>query len=126
MKFIDCHNHSLPSIDDGAENMTMALDMLRIAQKDHISDVILTPHHLNGAFKNHANEVRTSVETLRTACIQNNIQVDLHVGSEVHLTHETVEQLVSGEALTYCDHGQAALIELPKHSIPLGLSLIHI
>jgi len=113
MNFIDCHNHSLPNIDDGAENRTMAMDMLRIAQKDLISDVILTPHHLNGTFKNSANEIRAAVDTLRTACTENKIQINLHLGSEVHLTHETVEHLISGEALTYCDQGKAALIELP-------------
>ena len=120
MNFIDCHNHSLPEIDDGAENMAMALEMLHIAQQDNISDIILTPHHLNGAFDNQTDAIRTAIDSLQTTCTKNKIQIKLHIGSEVHLTHETVEQLISGDALTYCDQGKAALIELPKHSIPLG------
>ena len=51
MSFIDCHNHSLPYIDDGAKDIEMSLEMLRIAQNNQISDVILTPHHLNGGVK---------------------------------------------------------------------------
>ncbi len=120
MSFIDCHNHSLPYIDDGAKDIEMSLEMLRIAQNNQISDVILTPHHLNGAFENHADKIRQCFNELTLTAKESNIEVKLHIGSEVHLTHETANQLISGEALTYCDQGKAALIELPKHSIPLG------
>ncbi len=120
MSFIDCHNHSLPYIDDGAKDIEMSLEMLRIAQNNQISDVILTPHHLNGAFENHADKIRQCFNELTLTAKESNIEVKLHIGSEVHLTHETANQLISGEALTYCNQGKAALIELPKHSIPLG------
>ncbi len=100
MSFIDCHNHSLPGIDDGAEDMPMALEMLRVAEQNKISDVVLTPHHLNGAFENHTDKVKQCFNELKQVATESDIGINLHIGSEVHLTHETVDQLISGEALT--------------------------
>jgi len=42
--YIDSHNHSLPNIDDGAKNLEMALEMLKVASLDNISSIVLTPH----------------------------------------------------------------------------------
>lgn len=42
--FTDIHCHVLPMVDDGAETMEMALDMLRIAAEEGIRKIILTPH----------------------------------------------------------------------------------
>lgn len=42
--FTDIHCHVLPMVDDGAETMEMALDMLRIAAEEGIRKMILTPH----------------------------------------------------------------------------------
>ena len=121
---IDCHNHSIPYIDDGAENMDMALAMLQIASDSGTSDVILTPHHLNGAFSNGAEHVLKHFNALVLETSKNNISINLHYGSEVHLVSETVEHIVSQKALTYCGLGKAALIELPKNSIPNGVERI--
>jgi len=121
---IDTHNHSLPYIDDGAIDMPMALAMLKVAEQDGITDVVLTPHHLNGVFKNTKIEVKTAVNELQKEANESGIQIKLHLGSEVHLTHETVDHLVNRKALSYADKGKAALIELPKHSIPAGADII--
>lgn len=121
---VDCHNHSLPFIDDGAIDLEMALDMLKIASQNGTSDIALTPHHLNGAFSNFAKETRENVNTLRLHAKQAGIEINLHLGSEVHLVTETATQLVENKALTYGGLGKAALIELPKSSIPTGVESI--
>lgn len=118
--FIDTHNHSLPFIDDGAKSMAMALDMLRVAQNSGTTEVILTPHHLNGAFSNSSTAIRHSYDELCKQAYSAGIKLELHLGSEVHLVSEAAEQLIKGEAMTYCNHKRAALIEPPKRSMPLG------
>lgn len=120
MHFIDAHNHSLPGIDDGAKNLEMALQMLTVAANNGSREVILTPHHLNGAFENQAQKVRQHAAELQQAAQDHDIDIQLHIGSEVHLTAETAAQILSGDALSFCDLGKAALIELPKHNIPVG------
>lgn len=122
MHIIDTHNHSLPGIDDGAKNLGMALRMLKVAEAAGTQEVVLTPHHLNGAFTNESEFIQSQVAQLRAAA--SDIDITLHVGSEVHITPETVEHLTEQKALTYCGHGKAALIELPKHDIPNGVDII--
>jgi len=124
LNIIDCHNHSLPNIDDGAIDMAMAISMLKIAETAGTTDIALTPHHLNGAFTNFANQVARDTKILQEHAIKNGLKVKLHLGSEVHLVPETAEHLVSNKALTYGGHGKAALIELPKSSIPTGVESI--
>lgn len=124
MKLIDTHNHSLPSIDDGAKSYEMALQMLQISANEGITDVVLTPHHLNGAFNNWAEQIQHQASLLKIEAAKHHIKVNLHTASEVHLVPETLEQLLEGKALTYCGHGKAALLELPKSSIPTGAERI--
>ena len=42
---IDIHCHILPGVDDGSPDMATSLEMLRIADKNGITHMILTPHH---------------------------------------------------------------------------------
>lgn len=124
MHIIDTHNHSLFELDDGAKNLQMSLDMLKASEADGVKEVILTPHHLNGAFINLAGYIKNRFDSLKLHAELNNINVKLHFGSEVHLVPETVQHLVEGKALTYAGLGKAALVELPKHSIPMGTDSI--
>jgi len=124
MHIIDCHNHSLPEIDDGAIDTKMSLEMLKIAESNGTTDIILTPHHLNGAFNNFSAAVIEKTEFLREEAIKNGISLNLHYGSEVHITPETVEHIIEHKTLTYCGLGKAALLELPKNSIPVGTESI--
>jgi len=122
--YIDIHNHSLPDIDDGAKSIAMALEMLEIAEKNGTKEIILTPHHLNGAFLNPTKKIKDCFKELQNAAIKRKINIKLHIGSEIHLTPETVEQTLSGNALSMCEMRKAALIELPKNSIPYGAESI--
>lgn len=43
--FTDIHTHILPGVDDGAEDSDISMAMLRMAWKDGIRSIILTPHN---------------------------------------------------------------------------------
>jgi len=121
---IDIHNHSIPGIDDGSQDIDMSIEMLQASVNSGISDVVLTPHHLNGAFTNFAKDVIEKTKELQSKADELEIPIRLHFGSEVHLVPETVEHLIDNKTLTYCGLGKAALIELPKSSIPAGTESI--
>lgn len=40
----DIHSHILPNIDDGAENIQEALDLLNLLKEDGVTKVLATPH----------------------------------------------------------------------------------
>ena len=41
---LDLHCHILPRIDDGATDLSMALQMARMAVDDGIGTIVCTPH----------------------------------------------------------------------------------
>ena len=102
----------------------MSIEMLNIAKENGTTDIVLTPHHLNGAFTNFAEDVIKNTSLLKSKVHELDIPINLHHGCEVHLVPETVEQLINNQALTFCGLGKAALIELPKSTIPSGTESI--
>jgi len=118
---VDLHCHLLPGIDDGAKTLEQALEMARIAVADGITTTVVTPHHLNGVYRNRAAEIRLAVDRMRAELRRANIQLELLPGSEIHLTPETPGALAEGTALTVADRRKAALVELPVHTVPIGV-----
>ncbi len=117
---IDCHNHTLPGIDDGARDMEYALCMAQGAVTAGITTIIVTPHHLNGVYVNPKKQILNAIMEFQTAITAADIPLRIYPGSELHLVPELPTQLREGEALTYADMGKAALVELPKRTIPTG------
>jgi protein-tyrosine phosphatase len=117
---IDCHCHILPGIDDGAHTAETALAMALAAVRGRTDAIICTPHHLNGVYLNPANEVRHALDGLQRALADAGIPLRLYPGAELHLVPELPGQVLDGTALTYNDRGKAALVELPKSTIPIG------
>ncbi len=121
---IDSHCHVLPGIDDGAHTFETALEMARAAVGCGTHTIVCTPHHLNGVYVNRADGVRQTVVDLQRRLTDAGIALRLYPGSELHLVPELPSQVLDGSALTYNDRGKAALVELPKASIPVGVDTI--
>ena len=49
-KIIDIHCHLLYGVDDGAQDRTEAVEMLKRAKQQGIDTIILTPHYRHGMF----------------------------------------------------------------------------
>ena len=122
--FIDVHCHLIPALDDGAKDFSMALQMAQSAITANTRTVFCTPHHLNGAFSNSRAIILEQLRILQSQLLEAGIDLQLVPGSELHLVPELPAQILAGEALTYADLGQAALVELPKHTVPLGTEAI--
>ncbi|MGK7296187.1 MAG: tyrosine-protein phosphatase, partial [Candidatus Wenzhouxiangella sp. M2_3B_020] len=116
----DLHCHMLPGIDDGSRSMEQSLAMARIAVEDGITTTVVTPHHLNGVYRNPGQQIREAIDGLNRALQAEGIGLNILPGSELHLTPETPEELDKGTALTIANQGRAALVELPVHTVPVG------
>lgn len=121
---IDCHCHILPGIDDGAHSLEVALDMARAASASGIEGLVCTPHHLNGVYINSAEAIRQASADLQERLLEAGIPLRLYPGAELHLVPELPSQLLDGIALTYNDLGKAALVELPKTTVPMGAETV--
>ena len=48
--FTDIHTHLLPGVDDGAQDMSQALRLIRMARENGTRTILLTPHY-RGKYK---------------------------------------------------------------------------
>ncbi|MDO4501289.1 MAG: hypothetical protein Q4B60_08500 [Erysipelotrichaceae bacterium] len=83
LNVVDIHCHILPGIDDGSKDMKESLEMLRIAEKEGITDIILTPHHKEQMGGLNSEEVNKLFAELQAEKDANNIKVNLYLGSEL-------------------------------------------
>ena len=112
---IDCH--VIPGIDDGANDISTALEMCRIAQADSTHGIIATPHYIHGVIKNNSDIINAKVVELNRYVKENNIDVELYPGCEVFIFPE-LPQLVREGYIGTLNNSRYVLIELPMNSIP--------
>lgn len=93
---IDIHNHSIPYLDDGAKDIDTAVEMLRLAEAEGISEIILTPHYHGGHVENSLDKTARRYEELKQAAVNNNIDINLHLGNEIYYYPSICEWLRNG------------------------------
>ena len=99
----DIHCHILPSVDDGAPDMTEALAMARMAEDSGVTTVIATPHcAIPGTERDNfiSRELYDRFVALRDAIAAEGIGVRLKAGAEIFCTEETPRLLREGRLLT--------------------------
>ncbi len=93
---IDMHCHVMPGVDDGSPDMATSLEMLRIAAKDGITHMILTPHHKPMHHNVSPEHNITYRKKLQEAATAEGIKVKLFSGNEIYYSDETMEELEQG------------------------------
>lgn len=88
----DIHMHLIPGVDDGAENMEMALVMLLRAKEQGISRIIATPH--SEAFHFSKEDIRTVFQRLTAAAAKLCPDIKLYSGCEVYCEADIMEQVL--------------------------------
>ncbi len=98
---IDIHTHILPGVDDGARDMTEALQMARLAVEDGITHLFATPHHqpIDPISRPLTREdVAERVAELQTQLDAARIPLTVLPGKEVRLVPEMFEEWARGWA----------------------------
>lgn len=96
---IDIHCHILPGVDDGAGNMSDALEMAELAASSGIKSIIITPHcNVPGSYHNYWNYfMMEDVHNLQREIRNHNINLTVCPGQEVYLAAGFAELLKKGE-----------------------------
>lgn len=96
MNFYDLHTHILPGVDDGAQDLMQAQNMLLNAAASDVSTVVVTPHC--GIIGPNSNlltpELKSRFTALQEAAAD--IPVKLLLGAEVRITDQTIPLLQEG------------------------------
>lgn len=116
---IDIHCHLLPGIDDGSKGLGTSLDLAEAAVSDGITHAILTPHHMNGQYLNHAQDVLSEATRFQQTLDDANINLKVYPAQEVRITGDLVNALDQGDLLSLDGQGQYMLIEFPSREVPL-------
>ena len=117
---IDIHTHILPSIDDGPETIEESVELCKIAANDGIKKIVATPHSKDGVYESKSDKILETVDALSLKLKENQIDIEILPGSEVHIHEGLVGNIESGEVLTINNGGKFILFELPFVFIPPG------
>ena len=110
MQYIDIHSHILPYMDDGAKDEKMSLAMLRIAESEGITDIIVTPHYRQGHYKGKRKDTEQALAKMRELMKKENIHINLYPGNEIYYRSELEEKFNSG-ALSTMNDTEYVLVE---------------
>ncbi|WP_134644342.1 tyrosine-protein phosphatase [Weissella cibaria] len=115
---IDIHSHLLPGIDDGSESLDVSLQMACDAVADGVTHALMTPHHMNGRYVNHASDVIKLTADFQTELNNANIPLTVFPSQEVRINGGLLSALDDGDILTTDEQGTYILIELPSNDVP--------
>jgi protein-tyrosine phosphatase len=127
---IDIHCHILPGVDDGADDLNMALAMARGAVAEGITHICATPHQGNGRYETSPQKVIELVSNLNNRLLEAGIPLTILPGQEVHTYHNWLDDLLDGKLLRLND-SRYLLLELnsqfiEKHQDPTTIdALMH-
>lgn len=114
MKKIDIHSHILPGVDDGAKDEKQSLEMLKLAAADGITDIIATPHfHYRRGHATPA-QIKAAAAKCQQLIKDAGLNINIYTGNELYYTHELLETVKAGEALTMADSDYVLLEFSPE------------
>ena len=99
---IDIHNHILPGLDDGAQDLYDTLEMVEVAAKSGTTAIVATPHcNIPGSYKNYfCEEYKACIQQVRAAVKTEGLPVKILPGAEVLGTSDLPELLQQGKIMT--------------------------
>ena len=113
--FVDIHTHILPGVDDGAEAMPAALELIRMAWEDGTRGIFLTPHYRGRYRKNTPDWLRETFQMLCEMVGERYPDMRLYLGSEISYQTDAPEKLAHGQILSMND-SQYGLLEFKTTS----------
>lgn len=114
--FTDLHTHILPGVDDGAQNMKQACELVRLAWANGTRTLFLTPHYRGAYKKNPPGALRETFAAFRQAIREEFPDMRLYLGCEIHYESEAPGKLAEGEILSLND-SEYALLEFSEASL---------
>lgn len=103
MNYFDIHNHMLPGVDDGAQDIEETMEMLKIAYKEGIRSMVITPHYEKGRNRYKKEELLERFEELKVKVKKQYPELILYLGNEVLYEEGIMEDIKNGLVQTMND-----------------------
>lgn len=114
---IDIHNHLLVGADDGPETEEDALELLKQAADNGITDIIVTPHQYSGDYLNPNSKIVPKMEQLRDMLNEHQLDINVYPGQEIRINGELINELKSGSNIALND-SRYVLVEFSFMDVP--------
>lgn len=111
---IDLHNHILPNIDDGSENISTSLILRNKLESWGISNLIYTPHIYKEIYPNNDKCIKNSYDTLVNDRIYNKFYKNDTFAAE-YMIDEVFKQELAKKNKLLCVRKNLVLVEFPTY-----------
>ena len=118
MVMVDLHCHLLPGIDDGSKSMEISLRLAREATENGVTHALLTPHHMNGRYVNHKQDVIQQTKKFQKRINDHNIPLTVFPGQEVRINGQLLEALDKDDILFADASNRYLMLEFPDDDVP--------
>ncbi|MGN1021452.1 MAG: CpsB/CapC family capsule biosynthesis tyrosine phosphatase [Aristaeellaceae bacterium] len=108
LKAVDLHCHVVPGVDDGAQSLDMALQMLRMEAGQGVQHIVCTSH----SFGMRDGRYRKNLQQLQQALAAQQMKLSLYPGCEIHCPGKTPESV-----LQRVQRGEYALLGNSGHML---------
>jgi protein-tyrosine phosphatase len=113
---IDIHNHLLPGVDDGSDDIARSVEQLRLLAQSGVQKVFLTPHYMQHVYHNSRANIEPVITELKDALQKADVSIELEAGAEYFLDQLAAET-VARDHLTLGD-SKYILVETMMQQIP--------
>jgi protein-tyrosine phosphatase len=118
---IDIHSHILPGIDDGAPDLSTALELCEGLVELGFSAVIATPHIISDVYPNTEENIITAFKNLNAEIVKNKIPIKLNVAAE-YLLDDTVLAKLSKDVQLLSFPNKGILLEFSYAQEPTEIT----
>lgn len=114
---IDIHNHVLIDVDDGPQTKEDAINLLKQAIDNGITEIIATPHHKTTHYNTSGDTAIQKLNELNTIIEEENLHITVNPGQEIRINGDIIRDLKYGNSLTL-NNTQYVLVEFPFTEFP--------
>lgn len=107
---IDIHNHILPGLDDGSQDLDTTIEYLKLIQKSGVKKLVFTPHFMPGFYDSTQEKVTNVFNKVMQYKTEFAPDVEFFHAAEVYLNGENIVDEVYKENL-FINNTQYVLIE---------------
>ena len=118
MVMVDLHCHLLPGIDDGSKNMEISLRLASEAVENGVTHALLTPHHMNGRYVIHKQDVIKLTNEFREQLKAHQIPLTVFPGQEVRINGQLIDTLDHDDILFADEDNRYLMLEFPDDDVP--------
>lgn len=116
---LDLHSHLIPGIDDGADTIETALNLIRALQALGFQRLYTTPHVMSDLYPNTRGVILEGLERLQNAVKEAGIEVEIGAAAEYYMD-EYFEAIIKNDELLTLP-GNHVLVEMSFVTAPPNL-----